>query len=132
MSSQLMSIHYSGELRQVHIDPETLDCEDNWRINRVLTDSQVEYLLDCAAKVEKSDSIEGYLIDAVGSYPGEDFAQDIITSLQVIVDRMRASDNKSALLGIVERLEYRQEVIARSAEYGQDQLTKAARELDYD
>ena len=117
-------ITHTGELRPVHIDPHTLDCEEAWRVNRYLTDAQIEYLLDCAAREEKRSGDENLIIDAGGSYPEEDFLQDTIGNLQTIVKGMRASDNKTALLEVVENLEELQSEVNRTVDYGRECLDK--------
>ena len=83
-----LTITHTGELRPIHIDPETLDCEEGWRINRYLTDSQIEYLLDCAAQVEKARD-QSELFAEAGMYPDDGFMDDVIGKMQIQIDELR-------------------------------------------
>lgn len=74
------------------------------------------------AMEESASDADGYIQEAIGSMPDEDFLSDIIAECESM-SNFRVT--KAALKEIVAQLEELQSQIARSSEYGLEQLNKA-------
>jgi len=68
--------------------------------------------------------ISAYLDEARAGFPGEDCLQDVITLAR---NMARGRVTKQNMVDLAERLEELQGELWRSAEYGAEQLDKAAR-----
>ena len=64
--------------------------------------------------------------EAKGSFPGEDFLQDLINQCRAMA---KGRVTKADMLAFCVELEELQDQIARSSEYGLEQLAKAGKEF---
>ena len=117
-----LTITHTGGLRPVHIDPETLDCEEGWRVNRYLTDSQIEYLLDCAAQVEEVGE-QSELFAEAGMYPDDGFMDDVIGNMECLLEELPLDLSEKMQIQINE-LRDLQETIEKRSALGRQALDK--------
>lgn len=103
--------------------------EENYRYHGALPADQIEDLLDGAIRLEAFDAIDGYLTEAKGCYPAEDFLHMELTELREFAKKMRG-DNKQDFLGLIERIEEARDEQNRTAEYGAEQIKLALKAIE--
>lgn len=103
----------------------TFTPEEHYKLNGSLTPEQLDELFDAADRLSELGGIETYIDEAQGQYPEEDFLADDIADLQAIAKNMRGT-NRQLLLDAIEALEQKALDVGRSAEYGREELAKAA------
>lgn len=99
------------------------------RISYVIGNGQAslyQELAEAEDKEEAADDARSHIQEAKGSFPSEDFLQELI-------DQCRAMGQgrvtKAEVLAFCEELEELQDTMARQSEYGLDELVKAERLL---
>ena len=98
-----------------------------YRVTGTLPAERIEALLELDS-VDLSGVIV-HIQEARGSFPGEDSLASIIEDLTALAKHMRG-ENQKELRSIIERADSLQSELARDAEYGLEELTKAETELN--
>lgn len=103
--------------------------EENFRYHGALPPDQIVELLDGAARLEAIDDIDGYLTEAKGCYPAEDFLRMELAELREFAKKMRGQ-NKGEFMDLIGRIEEARDEQNQAAEYGAEQLTLALKAIE--
>lgn len=99
-------------------------------LHGTLSLDRIEALVEMEAVISGQEGALNYIDEAKGSFPGEDFLNDIISNLRTLVKHLRGA-NKEELNGIIEKVEGLQTSTTHESEYGLEQL-KAAKAMIYE
>ena len=102
-----------------------LSPSETYRMYGALTRDQIEELIACGEGMEKIDGATGYIDEAKGSFPDEDFLAKPIKAMQELAKSVRGA-NREALEKIIAQLSEIQTTTYQQAEYGLEQLESAA------
>lgn len=101
------------------------------RLHGALPERHIEHLIDIETQFNESRDVTPYLQEAKGSYPSEDFLEEVIEMSRALEKRLRGENRNSAAL-ITIALEEVQTKVRGESEYGADELKKALKEINSD
>lgn len=87
-----------------------------------------EDLIEQAEDFANMANIAPGIQEARGSFPCEDFAEDLIDGMRTLAKRMRG-DTKAEMLALIEHAEQLQTELAGQAEYGMNELDEVLKVL---
>lgn len=105
-----------------------LTAAEEFRLYGCLSKARTEELLDCELAMEVSYDAAGYIDEALGQWPEEDFLDDVIEGLKEQA-KHRRGDKAVAMRASIALLEEIAQTVQQSAEHGQEQLGKALKLL---